>query len=563
MKPFYNFFKKIVLLIICVGLHLPAFAEENSSEPDYKTLCLKADEGDAESQYRLGRRFYQGTAETGLSFAKAAEWFRKASEKEHAGALSSLGYMQVTGRGDLPNVAAGLKLLHQAAEKNEPSAQYYLGLIYEMGRGVQPDRFEAMDWYVKASLQGHKNAQKRLAWMRHTADAARMGAVSNEWWTVPLEDLTLRAEQGDAKAQENLGRRYTGYGGTEFNREKAMYWLEKSVAQTNQSARYGLSQLYESAPNVLPEKAFEHCSIAANGGYRAAQRALGEYYRDGFGTNPDRAKALHWLCLAEQAGDDLAGESILSLVKGRATFQQTGKSRVLPEDYSSPPIDLRIRDLNNQERTVEFIKYDPETKQVKTDYRFGSSAMLPLSAFSTNSHPVIQNTFKKQVFENDLYLEITKETLSREDCEKLGHIGGTRGPCRYKYDGVVYRLKISNVTKEFVFQNLDVESRCYYERVEQWAGMYGDSGKPKEFQKYEQKSYKVTKLGRGSAREFETDPLVVESYDTVGGIYIKDAPTELKSKILGLRVRVSCQMADGSTIYRDFCEPSSLQSTWK
>ena len=563
LKPFCKFFKKCVLLIICVGLHLPAFAGENSSEPDYKTLCLKADEGDAESQYLLGRRFYQGTAETGLNNTKAAEWFRKAAEKEHAGAMASLGYMQVTGRGVPPDVEAGLKLLHQAAEKNEASAKNYLGRIYELGRGVKPDRFEAMDWYMKASSQGNKEAKKRLAWMRHTADAARKGTVSNEWWTVPMEDLARRAEQGDAKAEEYLGHRYMGYGGTEFDREKAVYWLEKSAAQTNQSAHYGLSQLYESGTNVLPEKAFEHVAIAANGGYRAAQRTLGEYYRDGFGTKPDRAKALHWLCLAEQAGDDLAGESLLSLVQGWATFQKSGKSRVLSEDYSSPRIDLSIRDLDNQERTVEFIKYDPETKQVKTDYRFGSSDMLPLSAFSTNSHPIIQNAFKKQVFDNDLRMEITEESLSREDCENLGHISGTRGPCRYECDGVVYRLKISNDAKGCILQDLDVETRCYYERIEQWAGKDGISGKPKKFQKHEKKSLKVTKLGLGSIYDFKTDPLVVESYDTDGGIYLSDAPTELKSKILGIRVRVSCKMADGSTIYRDFCEPSSLESKVK
>lgn len=429
-----------------------------------------------------------------------------------------------------------------------------------MGRNIQPDRFEAMDWYMKAAAQGHSEAKKSLENLRSTADAARKGRVPDEWWMVPLDELIQKAEQGDAGAQYDLGRRYKGYGGTPVDLEKARFWLEKSAAQTNQAARFSLSQLYVSTTNMVPENAFYHCSIAAEAGYRQAQRTLGKYYRDGFGTASDRGKAFHWLCLAEQAGDDYAQELIYSLIQGRAAFKEKRTGRVAADEYSPPPIEMTVRNLDGQEQPVKFIKYDPKTKRVHTDCTFGESKTLPLVAFHADSYPVIQNAAKTKGFENALRLEINKKTLTRTECEELGYIGGQKGSSKYKHDGAVYELVLTSKDDFLVLKNLDVESRCYSQKTEQWSGAYGKSGAPRESQTFAKKSFKVDELKSGVTYDFETDPLVVESYSTEANVYYNDAPTELQSKILGVAVRVFCEMADGTVIYRDFYEPVALKS---
>lgn len=48
-----------------------------------------------------------------------------------------------------------LRLYRQAAEQGDPVAQYQLGLMHELGRGVSPDSDEAEYWYGRAVGQGY------------------------------------------------------------------------------------------------------------------------------------------------------------------------------------------------------------------------------------------------------------------------------------------------------------------------------------------------------------------------------------------------------------------------
>ena len=52
-----------------------------------------------------------------------------------------------------------LKYCQPAAEQGDPEAQYYLGLMYEMGFGLKQDYFKAFELYQKAAEQGIAKAQ--------------------------------------------------------------------------------------------------------------------------------------------------------------------------------------------------------------------------------------------------------------------------------------------------------------------------------------------------------------------------------------------------------------------
>ncbi len=50
-------------------------------------------------------------------------------------------------------------------EQGDAYAQFLLGVIYEIGRGVTKDESEAVKWYRKAAEQGDaKEALKRLGY---------------------------------------------------------------------------------------------------------------------------------------------------------------------------------------------------------------------------------------------------------------------------------------------------------------------------------------------------------------------------------------------------------------
>ncbi|MFR0681392.1 SEL1-like repeat protein [Akkermansia sp.] len=47
--------------------------------------------------------------------------------------------------------------------QGDADAQYSLGLIYDQGgHGIEPDRKEALTWYLKAAEQGHEEARQKL-----------------------------------------------------------------------------------------------------------------------------------------------------------------------------------------------------------------------------------------------------------------------------------------------------------------------------------------------------------------------------------------------------------------
>lgn len=58
--------------------------------------------------------------------------------------------------------AEELQTLHARADKGDAEAQFFLGMIYGNGRGVQQNYAMARAWYEKAATQGYAMAQYNL-----------------------------------------------------------------------------------------------------------------------------------------------------------------------------------------------------------------------------------------------------------------------------------------------------------------------------------------------------------------------------------------------------------------
>jgi TPR repeat protein len=85
-------------LLVSAVLQLPA----QQSEADRKMLAdvrAKAEKGDAQSQYDLGRAFDKGSLGVVKNEAEAVKWWRKAAEQNYAPAQCSLGLCYAYGQG--------------------------------------------------------------------------------------------------------------------------------------------------------------------------------------------------------------------------------------------------------------------------------------------------------------------------------------------------------------------------------------------------------------------------------------------------------------------------------
>lgn len=132
---------------------------------------------------------------------------------------------------------ADIDTLRVAAARNEPWAQYDLGVALACGRGVRRNRAEAAAWFGRAADQGHAQAQSVLGWMYMTGN----GVPRDDSHALRL--LRSAADQGDTSAQNNLGIVYAQGRGVPVDRAEAERWFRKAADQGAADAARNLSIL--------------------------------------------------------------------------------------------------------------------------------------------------------------------------------------------------------------------------------------------------------------------------------------------------------------------------------
>ena len=120
-----------------------------------------AEQGDAEEQYSLGRRYDHGLG-VEEDDSEAVQWYGLAAEQGHAGAQYSLGLKYGLGQGVDEDDTQAVRWFRLAAEQDHAGAQFLLGDAYEVGHGVERDLDEAVRWYRLAAKNGHEDAAELI-----------------------------------------------------------------------------------------------------------------------------------------------------------------------------------------------------------------------------------------------------------------------------------------------------------------------------------------------------------------------------------------------------------------
>jgi TPR repeat protein len=203
--------RKITALVTCftvlcgAAILRPVYkatAEERKLAEVAKEIRTRAEQGDANAQYRLGYSYRWG-AGVAQDYAEAFRWFRKAAEQGNAYAQFYVGFLYHQGWGVVRDDAESARWYRKAADQGYAYAQANLGLMYSDGQGVPRDEAEAARWYRKA------------------------------------------AEQGDAYAQNLLGLVYVGGQGVPRDYAEAVRWFRKASDQGDAKARFGIGIMYQ------------------------------------------------------------------------------------------------------------------------------------------------------------------------------------------------------------------------------------------------------------------------------------------------------------------------------
>ena len=162
-----------------------------------------------------------------LSVLLVSSWLLLALPLSSASASPTDPAVAAMQQGDF---AAALTELRPLAARGDPNAQFYLGMLYDAGRGVARDPSVAASWYRKAAEQNHVPAQLFLGVLLHSGDGMEQDHREAARW------FRAAAEGGNDQAQFQLGALYATGVGVEKDGTEAIRWLTKAAAQRNTRA---------------------------------------------------------------------------------------------------------------------------------------------------------------------------------------------------------------------------------------------------------------------------------------------------------------------------------------
>lgn len=155
-------------------------------------------------------------------FETALEHWRPLAEEGDASAQYNIGQLYRLGRGVPKDYAEAAKWYEEAAEQWHSAARHNLAILYEKGLGVPINYEKALDWYEQAANQDYGFAQFNLAVMYSIGQGTERDLVKAYMW------YAIAADRGIDGAEENrdrVGAQMTDEQLKEA-REEAREWLD-------------------------------------------------------------------------------------------------------------------------------------------------------------------------------------------------------------------------------------------------------------------------------------------------------------------------------------------------
>ena len=241
---------------------------------------------------------------------RALFWLEKAAEKEYADAYLELGNLYYYGEYVQKDHEKSFKYYQHGAELGENRSKTGLAEFYIEGKIVEKDLEkakmlyrEAFDsYYEMANVDNDCVAQFWLGTIYSDGlpilDIAFDYNQAAEWYL-------KAALQNHDDAQNNLGIMYTHGMGVVQDYKQAFEWFVKASKRKNVVAMSNVANCYYSGKGVEQDygKAAEYHSKAAHLGYANSQEVLGEMYLDGKGIEQNDAKGAYWLKVACENGE--------------------------------------------------------------------------------------------------------------------------------------------------------------------------------------------------------------------------------------------------------------------
>ena len=317
---------------------LPVTFKLNEGSTHYEDPLTKlqrqAEEGDAEAQLDLAKKYYDGE-DLDQDYAQAFNWFQKAADQGNDDAQYYLGMCYRDGKGVKKDEKKAIYWLTKAAEQDDEDAQSELVNIYI----AKKDYDKAFAWYMKLPYHEYDDIPGMLLdkaelycvlekdnWLGVLQESAKKGnpkaiatmaglhamgkgvkldekkavklfSESLKKQNLPYNDVTIADVYYDIYAREHSSA-YIARALCDYDLSP---WLEKAAELGHPEAQNMMGE-FCSAYREDPEKAAEWFKKAAEQGNAQAQYNLAYLYFMGIGVEEDEDLSAQWLMKAAQQG---------------------------------------------------------------------------------------------------------------------------------------------------------------------------------------------------------------------------------------------------------------------
>lgn len=196
-----------------------------------------------------------------------------------------------------------LNYIQDHAHQGNPTAQFYLALVYYYGVGGKDKNYKtALPWFLKAGENGHAKAQDYLADMYDHGDGTQKDIKKAIKWQKKA------AENGIKYSQVNLGIKYRDGKGVKKDYQEALRLFHNAVKIGYLRAYDEIGYMYEMGYGVEKSDltAAQWYEKAAKKGYKFSQHTLGLFYKKGWGVEKSNLQAFQWFQKAAEQGYDQA-----------------------------------------------------------------------------------------------------------------------------------------------------------------------------------------------------------------------------------------------------------------
>jgi localization factor PodJL len=185
---------------------VPAAAPASGlSEMQTYRLAALASTGNADAELLLGMRKMDGD---GTAQSEAAQLFQHAADQGNPIAEYWLGTLYERGRGVAANAGTAQHWYEAAARKGNLKAMYNLADANARGRGIKVNPVQAAHWFWVAAMQGYVDAQYNLAVLYERGQGVPQSLVNAYKWYA----IAARAGDQDSKGRIDALKTQLGAG---------------------------------------------------------------------------------------------------------------------------------------------------------------------------------------------------------------------------------------------------------------------------------------------------------------------------------------------------------------